>query len=193
MALRWLIGCVVAAAAVTAHAQTAALPPALRPLSPPGETPPRSVPPVADDDEEDLEYGHYGLEIVPADVAALVLVRTGDSVAKIGLGLYLLDGPIVHALHGQGGRAAGSFALRVGMPFAIGFAFHSLAGGDSEGDGILTLLGVVLGAMGAAAIDDAAVARSVPRRPSAKRAGATWSPHIAVSQRLTSLGVAGRF
>ena len=199
MTLRWLIGCVVVAATAMAHAQTAPRPPELQPGAtlprPPGMAPSLPAPP----DEEEVEYDHYGLQIAAADLVSMALLTNGA--AKPGVVLYALDGPIIHALHGQGWRAVASLALRVGLPLAlVGYGEGHGSGCAPDdwdcgegGDGQRMVAATIAGAI-AAIVDDTLLAQRVLRPSrSAKSAGATWSPQLAVSSRLTSLGVVARF
>ncbi len=71
--------------------------------------------------------------------------KAGGILLVSGLGMYAVGPAIVHAAHGEGGKAAASVGLRLGMPLAA----------------ILTerpelVLGAVLGAI---IIDDVALAR----------------------------------
>jgi hypothetical protein len=125
----------------------------------------------------------YGGQTLAVDLAALALgagarLVVGDGSWRafpymLGGAAYLFGGPIVHGLHGQGGRAAGSFGMRIALP-----AFGALAGvavhhnrqpGDPPDwfpreavDGFL--IGAGVGAVVASAVDAIFLARE-PARP----------------------------
>lgn len=102
---------------------------------------------------------------------------------------YVLGGPIVHASHGNWGRAALSLGARVGMPLlgiSTGVALEDCRGGDFCGFGG-ALIGGVVGIAAAVAIDSAALARE--EAP----VGAALVPTLRVSENQTWLGVSGQF
>lgn len=84
----------------------------------------------------------------------------------LGAGGYLLDGVVVHALHRNGERALGSFALRVGLPFLAGALGVAVAPcgppspelGSCPGALPGALIGSMVGALAAILIDDLALA-----------------------------------
>src|SRR5882762_5470404 len=90
----------------------------------------------------------YGGQTLLVDVTALTLVGIGflavdvtsghepkvPGLAAMVLGgaVYLFGSPIVHGLHGNGGRATGSLGMRIGFPLlgaAIGAALSAAARG----------------------------------------------------------------
>jgi hypothetical protein len=89
------------------------------------------------------------------DIGAAVLFATTSSTdlyvaAWSSVGIYALGAPIIHALHDNSGRGAGSFVLRVGLPplgFWIGKTLAS-CGHDSlcalEGGAPLMLVGLLI-------------------------------------------------
>lgn len=87
--------------------------------------------------------------------------------ADVGLFGFLLGAPVVHFAHGHVGKGFLSMGLRVGMPLALGYGFASAASCSSSDDfgcGLGELvLGILLGAAGASAIDAAAIAREKVR------------------------------
>jgi hypothetical protein len=127
------------------------------------------------------------------DGIALGLVVVGASgesgeVAVLGVGTYLLGPPIAHAAHGNGGRAWGSFGLRLGMP--VGGALVGAGNKDSV-EGLLA--GFTLGYLGAVVIDAAALAWERPPAATSVASRALISPQVQVSQRAVSAGLSGAF
>lgn len=112
----------------------------------------------------------YGLEILLAD--GLALAVAGASIkfeqpgfALAGLGTYLIAPPVVHAIHGQGGRAAASFGLRVGAPAVGMLTGMAIAGAfDGSGGGAYRaiaggVVGLGAGAIAAMVVDAVVLAR----------------------------------
>jgi hypothetical protein len=172
----------------------AAEPPGATPVySPPGMTP--SLEPAA----PPLELG-YRWQTALSDGAAVGLFMLGASsnssgLADAGLGTYLLGAPIIHLSHNRPGRAAGSLALRLGLPILgvmVGLKSHahSCPNGDicDEGPGAEAVLGLLGGVVAASVIDTAFLAKGdeAPARPS-------WSPAVTANQHGFGLGVAGAF
>lgn len=59
----------------------------------------------------------YGWQIAVADALSVALVATGRTVpAVIGLAGYVLAGPTLHVVHGDGAYALADLGLRVGLP-----------------------------------------------------------------------------
>jgi hypothetical protein len=84
----------------------------------------------------------YGWQLLVADgsVTGLVLVSAAmtDGDLPVGLGLLFFASPIVHAVHGNPGRAAASLGLRALLPFAGGLigmetSNCGLLGGECKG------------------------------------------------------------
>jgi hypothetical protein len=84
----------------------------------------------------------YGWQLLVADgsVTGLVLVAAAmtDGDLPVGLGLLFYASPIVHAVHGNPGRAAASLGLRALLPFAGGLVGMEasncgLLGGECKG------------------------------------------------------------
>jgi hypothetical protein len=107
----------------------------------------------------------YGWQPLVADANAVLLVLAASSTKSgalglSGLGTYLLAPPIIHLAHGRPGAAAGSFTLRVILPFTGGLLGGALATGCSSGP-YCKLNGVVLGGLAglvsAIVIDAAAI------------------------------------
>ncbi|HET7500094.1 MAG TPA: hypothetical protein VFK02_03800 [Kofleriaceae bacterium] len=163
-------------------------------FAPPGMVAPRPQ------DEVRIETEHYGWQIVVSDVLAIGLAVTNDGTAvPLGGLTYLLGGPIIHGMHGEGGRAAGSLALRVGLPVLGALAGRKLlrpgsgCAQDDEGCGESPEIGglIVGGAIGLATamiVDAALVARP---RTIEKRV--TWTPQITATSQHVGVAVLGRF
>jgi hypothetical protein len=217
----WLVAYVVNTATVRADpapgtgpdpAAPETAPPPL-PLSPPTTSspiaPPSSVavtpPPPLEAPREAETEPSYRWQIGVADASSLALLFTvTDRGALAGGLLYLLGGPIIHAVHGEPGRAVGSLGLRVALPVAGAFVGGALWWNSQDarcknGDpdycsddefNVGALYGLGLGFLGAMVIDTAVLARPVPLR---KDAGATWAPQLAVAPGHLGVGVVGRF
>jgi hypothetical protein len=159
---------------------------------------PAALPPAPEIAPE-IEIADYRWQVAAADVVsvALALSQSGAGIRLGGL-TYVLGGPIIHAVHGQGGRMGVSLAMRVGLPIALAFAGAGLAhhdcspGDDDCDDGSLggAILGFGVGIVTAMVVDSAVIAGAVEVR---KHTGATWAPQIAVTPRHVGFGVVGRF
>ena len=94
----------------------------------------------------------YGWQIAAVDAPLLVLAATsldgsGEG-AYIGVAGLLVSGPIVHGVHGEGGRAVGSAVLRVAAPALGALVGASTGHGEHEpGDGHTSLEGAAVGAL----------------------------------------------
>ncbi|MEZ4402954.1 MAG: hypothetical protein R3B06_23230 [Kofleriaceae bacterium] len=109
----------------------------------------------------------YGWQTLGVDAVAdvtmvggLVEGRHGVAVATVGLAVYALGPPLVHAAHGNWGRGGVSVAMRVGGPLVGGLVGSALC---VDRTGFLrclgsTVIGVVAGAVVAQAVDGAVVA-----------------------------------
>jgi hypothetical protein len=121
----------------------------------------------------------YGWQTLLVDAGSLALAPLG-----VGIVTYALGPPVVHAAHGRAGAMLGSLLLRVGLPIvlAVGGAelgsatsipnpnANTIAPGPVEGG----LAGLVLGVVGAVAIDASVFAWEPGRgREPAKAAGMT--------------------
>lgn len=159
-------------------------------------TPP--APPSAPLPEVEIE--DYRWQIAVVDAAGLALAfsqnQTGTSLGGLA---YALGGPVIHGMHGHGGRVLASMALRVGLPLALAIGGGELGRQDCSGPDDYdcgganiggALLGFGLGVVTAMVVDDALIARPVAIR---KHDDATWAPQIAVTPRHVGLGALGRF
>ena len=114
------------------------------------------------------EERRYNWELAVVDAAAFAAMLGGASMENdpgaalviIGGATYLLGAPIVHANHGNDGRAAGSLAGRLLVPFAGALAGAAI--GHEEGGETSVLEGAAYGFAGGmvvtAAIDIASPA-----------------------------------
>ena len=177
-----------------------ATPEPIPPAAEPRVTPMR-LPPVVDrvsiEGTPQEVTNWYGWQTLATDGAALTLAVTVAAVndrnkATLGfaaLAAYLAGGPIVHAAHGNWGRAFGSAGLRVGAPIAgafLGAVLESCHGGDYCGASGAAV-GLVVGTGMAIALDAAVLAREkVIEEP-------TLLPVVATGKDGTYLGLAGRF
>src|SRR5262249_23454050 len=137
----------------------------------------RGVPPIAAEPAAaSPETRWYGWQMLAPDAVAvglaLVALHVGERADQLGTaegllavsaGVFRADGPIVHALHGQPGRAGWSLALRIGLTllgWPIGFSTGEGAcrkyAYDHEGCPYeFAFYGLIFGAATAAVIDGA--------------------------------------
>lgn len=157
------------------------------PRQPPAPEPPR-------------EYSRwYGWQTLLSDSAALTLlfavgaVDLGDGAGKFvgaSLGMYLTGGPVIHATHGNWGRAAGSLGLRVGAPLlggALGSSLEECSSGEDFCGLAGAVLGGTLGILTAVTVDSAALARETVRDPP------LIVPSVRTGRSATWVGISGRF
>jgi hypothetical protein len=82
----------------------------------------------------------------------------------LSLGTYLIASPVIHGVHERGGAAVGAVGLRLGAPLALGVLGWEI-GSAAEGKRfsfsreLASFAGVALGALAAAGIDAAVLAR----------------------------------
>jgi hypothetical protein len=119
----------------------------------------------------------------------LALSAKNDGAAYLGVGTYLLGSPIVHIVHDRPGRAAGSFGLRVLLPFVGGMIGDKQGGchGDVCDTGY-SALGVFTGMVAATVLDTMWLAEGDEAPPRA-----SWSPTVSAGHAGVSLGVTGSF
>jgi hypothetical protein len=163
-------------------------------LTPPGMTPALEPPAPA------LEPSYRGQTALVDAAAVGLMVLAGSTnnqgLADAGLGTYLLGAPIVHYAHHRPGRAAGSLALRVGLPVLgviVGVKTHSCGGAGpdlcDEGPGAEAVVGLLAGMVAASVIDTAFLAKG----DEAPTTRPTWSPTIAARRDGVALGFAASF
>lgn len=164
----------------------------------------------------EIERTWYGWQTILTDSAALGMAGSAPFTKSVGtamgsLGVYMLMPPLVHLLHGHGGRAERSLGMRIGLP-AAGALFLPLAviaygsrsssaricSSDKDcGVELLTLAGIgaVSGLVGAmvwdamTAFDEHKVERQVTRRVSR----VSWGPTVAVEPGGGRVAIAGSF
>lgn len=132
----------------------------------------------------------YRAQLVGLDLATAALVIAdpifhldGDGVGT-GLMISLVGAPVIHAVHGEWGRVAGSVALRYGIAAGGWMLGAQLARGD---DATRTAtMGLLLGAFTGAVIDDLfqATTRERPRR---------WAPRLTAGPAGAQVGIGGAF
>jgi hypothetical protein len=147
----------------------------------------------------------YGWQNLGMDAASLGLFFAGayydgdgaTALGLAGLGGYLFGSPVVHALHGHTGRAAGSLAMRVGVPLALyGITWAVEDHPDCSNDGgwfcglDAALMPIFVGALGAGAVmiaDDFGLAYDQ------KPVGPSWTPTVSAGHGGMTFGIAGTF
>jgi len=177
---------------------TAPTPPSPAPAAPlPPMMVPMPAPPVAD--APPMKSHWYGGQILLVDAVSISVLVLGagssdtEGLVWLGVGGYVLGGPIVHWAHGNAGRGFGSLGLRVGAPIVGAFAGAGTE--DCSGGGELcglagAAIGFLVGATAAIVIDSAALAyEDVPARTEAIRV----VPNVGVSRNGMSLGLNGSF
>jgi hypothetical protein len=140
----------------------------------------------------------YGWKTLFVDAISFTLMfaaEEGDAAALgvIGLGGYVLGGPLIHLGHGEPLNGLGSFGLRLGLPAAGGLIGSTvpydcsgfLCGWEPIGYGILI-------GMGAAVVLDAAFL-GYRRGDDAASTTARLVPTFSLAGERTTLGVAGTF
>jgi hypothetical protein len=148
-------------------------------------------------------YGWQNLGVDAASIALLALSLDADDdvggtlMASVGLGGYLFGSPLVHALHGHGERAAGSFALRLGVPVGLGaltWAVEDHPDCDNNSEWFCgfseAIMPVFVGMLGAGAVvlaDDFGLAYD--EKPAAPR----FVPTFQASHGGMTFGLAGTF
>lgn len=163
-------------------------------LMPPSAVTPVDVQPA----QEEMIEGEpsYRYQTILADVAAIGLLAAAFETHEEGFGYtglltYALAAPVIHAVHGHGLRAAGSFGLRLALPFVGGFgmmaAFRSEYEGEDEAGLVGFMVGFGLGGISAMIIDSAFIARPTP----AKRRRLT--PTVNTTPGGATVGIAGTF
>ena len=156
---------------------------------------PPSLTPVVSEPIASAGTESYALQTLSTDGAALALIAAGHSsgpVIALGVATYAVGAPLVHGYHHQSGHAAGSLALRLGLPLLgalVGAAAASHDSPDSDGQVAAPAFGVMCGAIAASLVDAAFLARQ-PVRAKEPR----WAPAVGTTRQggLTA-GIAGHF
>ena len=94
-----------------------------------------ALPAPAEDSTSRSYYGHWGIGADLATVA--VALATKEPAVALAWPLYR---PVVHALHGQWGRAAGSLALRGSLTAGL-FVCGAVCDSLSDGEQVAALAG----------------------------------------------------
>ena len=143
----------------------------------------------------------YGSQTLATDAAAFALLvpaavagaqnndMAAESLVYTALGSYVMGAPIVHAAHGNWGRALGSLGLRIAAPIAgafLGAAIEDCSGGDFCG-AAGGVVGLAVGAGTAIALDAAVIARETVS------VGPAVTPVVVTGKDGTWLGLSGRF
>ena len=121
----------------------------------------------------------YGLEIAASDAASATVFFAGSgfgtsALEYTGLGLYLLGGPLIHALHGRLLVAGESALWRLGGPAVLGGAGLLVTRWICDHrvvycPGFAVALGVGLGSLTAMIVDAAVLASPDDERMSLER------------------------
>jgi hypothetical protein len=172
---------------------------------PPGLTvaPPGLAPVVELPAPPPLEPSYRGQTAIVDGVALglfFIAISTNDEpVGYLSLGAYVGGAPLVHLAHHRPGHAAGSLALRVGLPFVGGLLGEKLGeqtqcsginDGTCASGGRYERMGLgIIGGMIAAMVIDTAVLAKGDEAP----APASWSPAIAARRDGITLGFSGSF
>ena len=149
----------------------------------------------------------YGWQIGLVDGASILLFLSGagsdnESTGMLGIGGYLLGGPMVHSGHGHHGRALGSLALRVGLPVllakvAVGFDNCDPQTVDYCGEDELAhrLLGGMIGVLAASSLDWFVLGREEAdeSRAGIPLGGLRLQPTLVPTASGAQLGVVGHF
>jgi hypothetical protein len=139
----------------------------------------------------------YGAPILLADGLAFGSIglaagvqETSGVTLPLGIGTFILAGPIVHAAHRRWGRMGLSLAARTALPFA---GLMVGAGGCTQGgDCASGLIGLTVLGMVAASIVDASALAYEPITPPAS-ARPTVQPALSLARDRLWLGASGMF
>ena len=158
--------------------------------SPPPAIPIKPGPKLA---QPDLPRHWYGWQTLLVDAGSLVLMP----LAGVGIVTYAVGPSIVHAAHGRAGAALGSILLRVSMPLVLAVVGVGIGGAATPSNqnynGVAPapilggLTGLVLGVLGAMAIDGAVFAWE-PVKPSPAAAGSRASSSVIVAPKISLTG-----
>jgi hypothetical protein len=166
--------------AIAALARVAAAePPAVATPTPPD-------PPAG---EPSYRFQTATVDAIAIGLTTLAFSAKSDGSGYLGIGTYLLGAPIVHIVHDHPGRAAGSFGLRVLLPFIGGVIGDKQGGchGDACDSGNAGL-GLFSGMVAATVLDTLWLAEGDEAPPRA-----SWSPTVSAGHAGVSLGVTGSF
>jgi hypothetical protein len=148
----------------------------------------------------------YGGEILVPDIVSGVLLGVGlsanDGTAGgfgptwgIGTLLYLAGGPIVHGVHGHGGKVGASIVLRLVTPIAGAAGARAVGESacprDSDCPEGYTVLGFLGGMVVASVLDMTLVAREPVPNPGASLVRV--APNVGLVRNGAHVGLAGEF
>jgi hypothetical protein len=160
------------------------------PVGPPSETPAT--------EESTASSKTYSGQIVLADVICIAAAPLGG----VSLLAYPFAAPIIHGVHGHGGRATGSLALRLVLPLSTALAGAFLEASSrgknsdcGEMDGCYlagAAVGLVVGMIVASTIDAAVLARLSDRTPPSMTTSASL-PTVSLARSGLRFGWRGRF
>lgn len=121
--------------------------------------------PVVARGEEAPPARWYGWQLMLADAAAVGVMALGagvdsDGVMLAGFGAYVINGTVIHSVHGRRGHAALSGVLRGGLPLTFGLLATAACDEDDEDRQSFDIIGC--GAqVGGAALGGAVIAMIV--------------------------------
>jgi hypothetical protein len=154
--------------------------------------PPATAPKPGPKPATELPRHWYGWQTLLVDAGSLALMP----LAGAGIVTYAVGPAIVHAAHGRAGPALASILLRTSMPLLLGVfgvALADPAPSNPPSNGIAAgpifggLAGLVLGALGAMAIDDAVLAWEPGKVPT-PATGSGASPGVMMVPKITLTG-----
>jgi len=142
----------------------------------------------------------YGWQLLLSDAASLAFYSSSVRFDAGGIGSvvgFVAVPPVIHLLHGQGGHAALSAGLRLGLPVlgAVAFGYTTCGKSSSDSDPLtpcelgLWVIGAGLGVLGAIGVD--AVNATEPIEPEAT--GLRLVPQLAIADHRSTFGLAGSF
>jgi hypothetical protein len=143
----------------------------------------------------------YGLPTLVIDVSAVTLLAAGATRSKdalgplsmaLGIGGYLVGGPIVHASHGNWGRGAASVLLRAGLPLATAIVGGGSCSQDSGRCAEELLQLAAIGAFSAVALD-LALLHWKPRKDPKPQGLGSVVPQLELDRSSVRLGARGSF
>jgi hypothetical protein len=166
-----------------------------------------SAPSFAQSAEPAEETHWYGWQTLLADGASFTLLfsslasDSGQALPALGLGAFLLGGPVIHLAHDRGGVAAGSLALRVGLPVAGGFIGLKASeckrvndySCDDPGEGLAVVVGTFLGASVGALVASGIDAAALAQKTTPRRAGVQLTPELTPVSGGLRAGLRGTF
>jgi hypothetical protein len=144
----------------------------------------------------------YRLPMVALDVGFIALIAAGvwvplpGQLVNVGLLGYALGGPVLHAVHGNVGRALGSLGVRLAAPVLVALAAWGLVFSDSRSDlasFAAGILGITVGSVVGSVVDVLVLAtpKAVKQKP--RVTGVTLMPQLALVGGSTMVAMRARF